>query len=76
MERTKARLAETAEAKAEMGRQVKQEAQLNNKQRHTQRTNRLEEKRTRHARDAYRCPPAPLGWQARASRFWIRRRRS
>ena len=28
-----------------MGRQVKQEAQLNNKQRHTQRTNRLEEKR-------------------------------
>merc|ERR1719310_1464171 len=44
-ERTKARLAETAEAKAEMGRQVKQEAQLNNKQRHTQRTNRLEEKR-------------------------------
>jgi len=44
-ERTKARLAETAESKAEMGRQVKQEAQLNNKQRHTQRTNRLEEKR-------------------------------
>jgi len=44
-ERTKARLAETAEAKAEMGRTVKQEAQLNNKQRHTQRTNRLEEKR-------------------------------
>ena len=44
-ERTKARLAETAEAKAEMGRQVKQEAQLNNKQRHTQRTNRLDEKR-------------------------------
>lgn len=44
-ERTKARLAETAEAKAEQGRQVKQEAQLNNKQRHTQRTNRLEEKR-------------------------------
>merc|ERR1719454_433256 len=44
-ERTKARLAETAEQKAEMGRQVKQVAQLNNKQRHTQRTNRLEEKR-------------------------------
>jgi len=44
-ERTKARLAETAEAKAEMGRQVKQEAQLNNKQRHTQRTNQLEQKR-------------------------------
>jgi hypothetical protein len=44
-ERTKARLAETAEAKAEMGRQVKQMAQLNNKQRHQQRTNRLEEKR-------------------------------
>merc|ERR1719421_110715 len=31
--------------KAEMGRQVKQEAQLNNKQRHTQRTNQLEGKR-------------------------------
>ena len=44
-ERTKARLAETAEAKAEMGRMVKQEAQMNNKMRHTQRTNRLEEKR-------------------------------
>jgi len=45
MERTKARLAETAEQKAEMGRQVKQVAQLNNKQRHVQRTNRLDEKR-------------------------------
>jgi hypothetical protein len=44
-ERTKARLAETAEAKAELGRQVKQESQLNSKQRHQQRTNRLEEKR-------------------------------
>ena len=45
MERTKARLAETAESKAEQGRQVKQVAQLNNKQRHVQRTNRLDEKR-------------------------------
>ena len=45
MERTKARLAETAEQKAEQGRQVKQVAQLNNKQRHVQRTNRLDEKR-------------------------------
>ena len=35
----------TPEQKAEMGRQVKQEAQLNNKQRHTQSNNRLEEKR-------------------------------
>ena len=46
MERTKARLAETAEQKAEQGRQVKQVAQLNNKQRHVQRTNRLDEKRS------------------------------
>ena len=46
MERTKARLAETAEQKAEQGRQVKQVAQLNNKQRHIQRTNRLDEKRS------------------------------
>ena len=45
MERTKARLAETAEQKAELGRQVKQLAQVNNKQRHVQRTYRLEEKR-------------------------------
>jgi len=45
MERTKARLAETAESKAEQGRQVKQVAQLNNKQRHVQRANRLDEKR-------------------------------
>ena len=70
-ERTKARLAETAEAKAEMGRQVKQEAQLNNKQRHTQRTNRLEEKREwppdpiqaplhAHSREAIPQSPAPV----------------
>lgn len=57
-ERTKARLAETAEAKAEMGRQVKQEAQLNNKQRHTQRTNRLEEKRASPPRST--APPRAL----------------
>lgn len=45
MERTKARLAEAAEQKAEQGRQVKQTAQLNNKARHVQRTNALEQKR-------------------------------
>jgi len=44
-ERTRARLAETAELKAEQGRQVKQLSQANKKQRHVQRTARLEEKR-------------------------------
>lgn len=44
-ERTKARLAETAESKAEQGRQVKQDAIALNKARIQQRTNRLEEKR-------------------------------
>jgi hypothetical protein len=44
-ERTRARLAETAELKSEQGRQVKQLSQANKKQRHVQRTARLEEKR-------------------------------
>ncbi len=44
-ERTKARLTEAAEAKAEVGRTVKQEAITLNKTRQQQRTARLEEKR-------------------------------